>query len=144
MSIDYFIHEDHISSYTINAFTQAVVEATKQGYLIDYDSSRRIGSSFCVNFKVEDRSVETEEAPASEEAKNVPSEASEEPTGASEPKGDLGYEQPAGSSLECPTLAQIEDAKDSMKALNDLAEPFDITGKSKKELASKLREFVAE
>jgi hypothetical protein len=137
MNKDYFIKEAQLDGYTINAFVEAIVEVTKQGIELDFNSARRIGNSFCVNFKQEEDSVETQEAAASE-AENIQPEAPVESTeSVSEPEQDEGD---SGNSL--PTLEQIEDAKGSMKALNELAEPLGITGKSKKDVAEQLRALV--
>ena len=40
------------------------------------------------------------------------------------------------------TLEDIEQAKDSMAKLNELAEPVGISGRSKKDVAKQLREYI--
>lgn len=133
MSKDYFIKDTTIDAYTITAFAEAIVEATKQGITLDYDSACRVGMSFSISFakQEEESGLEAEEASAAQE------------------EAEVQQEQPSGESVEDPeeesvgiTLEQIEAAADSMEKLKELAEPFDITGRSKADLVEKLKELL--
>ncbi|QDP66553.1 MAG: hypothetical protein Tp1111DCM1126091_59 [Prokaryotic dsDNA virus sp.] len=162
---DYFIKDSGISAYTINAFVEAIVEATKAGQSIDYNSARRIGMSFSASFAQtqEETSVETQ-APAQEEAPESPAqpeataeESSDERAkgfyqeNASDSEGESGGEveavptdaKPVFQGNEQPfTLEDIEQAKGSMAKLNELAEPVGISGRSKADVAKQLREYI--
>lgn len=147
-SKDFFIKDNLITAYSINAFAQAIAQTVAQQIPLDYDSARRIGSSFSINVYhksaqeiVEEKSVETEEAPATEEAST---EASADVADVQESAEDSfeGLEVVAPDETPLPTLEQIEAAEGSMKALMELAEPFDITGRSKKDLAKQLKQLI--
>lgn len=149
---DYFIKDSGISAYTINAFVEAIVEATKAGQSIDYNSVRRIGMSFSVSFAQEGESVETK-APAQEEAPESPAQpeattedsSDERAENASDSEGQSEDPVSGLASAGLPfTLEDIENAKDSMEALKELAEPADITGRSKKDLVRQLRAYIGE
>ena len=151
---DYFIKDSGISAYTINAFVEAIVEATKAGQSIDYNSARRIGMSFSLSFAQtqEETSIETQ-APAQEEAPESPAqpeasaeEPSEQSGGQSEQsKTIVGFDDGEGSghTIEVPFTAEdIENAKNSMVELNKLAEPVGLSARSKKELVKLLKEYI--
>lgn len=137
---DYFIKDSGISAYTINAFVEAIVEATKAGQSIDYNSARRIGMSFSVSFAQtqEETSVETK-APAQEEAPESPAQ----PEASAEESSEQSEGESTESSAEQPfTLEDIEQAKNSMVELNKLAEPVGISGRSKKDVEKQLKEYI--
>jgi len=133
MSKDYFIKDTMIDAYTITAFAEAIVEATKQGIALDYDSACRVGMSFSISFakQGEEVELETEEASADQEEAEVQQEQSESKSGEDSEEDSVGI-----------TLEQIEAAADSMEKLKELAEPFDITGRSKADLVEKLKELL--
>ena len=145
MSTDYFIKDSGISAYTINAFVEAIVEATKAGQSIDYNSARRIGMSFSVSFAQEGESVETK-APAQEEAPESPAQpeasAEESSDERSENASDSEGESTESSAEQPFTLEDIEQAKNSMVELNKLAEPVGISGRSKKDVEKQLKEYI--
>jgi len=135
---DYFIKESVINAYTINAFAEALVEATKQGLELDYDSARRIGSSFSISIKSqEETQVEAEETPADQTESVETQSADESPEEIEEnPLRELPSEtQPF-------TVDDIEAAKGSMTELNKLAEPAGISGRSKKDLVKQLKAYI--
>ena len=143
MSQDYFIHNETINAYTINAFAEAIVEATKQGLALDFDSARRIGSSFSISIvdnSTGETQVEAEETPAdqteSSEAQSA-DESSEQieavPTDAT----------PVFSGNEQPfAVEDIEAAADSMELLKQLGDPIGISARSKREMVEKLKAYI--
>lgn len=157
---DYFIKDSGISAYTINAFVEAIVEATKAGQSIDYNSARRIGMSFSVSFAQtqEETSVETK-APAQEEAPESPAQpeaSAEEPSderseNASDSEGESGGEveavptdgKPVFQGNERPfTVKDIEQAADSMEKLKQLGDPVGVSARSKREMVAQLKEYI--
>lgn len=150
-SKDYFIKDSGISAYTINAFVEAIVEATKAGQSIDQDSARRIGMSFSVSFEQpkeelvqaqEEPTVETQ-APAQEETPESPAQ----PEAAAEGTVDIsgGTAEVSGDTVvtEKPfTVEDIEQAKDSMVELNKLAEPVGLSARSKREMVNLLKQYI--
>lgn len=159
MSRDYFINNQNINAYTINAFAEAVAEATKQGLALDYDSARRIGSSFSISIaSQEEAQVEAEETPA-DQTESVEAQSADATSGETEqseegpdypdgPEFD-GYENRLGNTEGIVgdgrkpfTLEDIEQAKDSMEELKKLAEPVGISGRSKRDVAQQLREYI--
>ena len=154
-SKDFFIKDELITAYSINAFAQAIAQTVAQQIPLDYDSARRIGSSFSINFYkksakqiVEEKSVETEEAPATQEEDQQESADSTDVQESTEEQATavVGVDEGNGSGyteeVPLPTLEQIEAAKNSMRDLMEIAEPFDITGRSKKDLTQKLKELI--
>ena len=150
MSRDYFINNQNINAYTINAFAEPVAEATKQGLALDYDSARRIGSSFSISIaSQEETQVEAEETSA-DQAESVEAQSADESSeqteqSEDEPKTVVGVGEGSGSghTVEVPfTVDDIEQAKDSMEELKKLADPLEITGRSKKDLVKQLKEYI--
>lgn len=138
MSKDYFINHRNINAYTITAFAEAIVEATSQGLALDFDSARRIGSSFSISIKSqEETQVEAEETPA-DQTESVETQSADESPEQSE-ENPL-REQPSESQPF--TVEDIEAAKDSMEELKKLAEPLGFTGRSKKDLVKQLKEHI--
>jgi len=155
---DYFIKDSGISAYTINAFVEAIVEATKAGQSIDYNSARRIGMSFSCSFAQEGESVETQ-APAQEEAPESPAqpEASAEESSdersenASDSEGESSGEVEAVPTDATPvfqgnerpfTVKDIEQAADSMEKLKQLGDPVGVSARSKREMVAQLKEYI--
>lgn len=149
---DYFIKPEGITAYTINAFVEAIVEATESNLSINYDSARRIGISFVADFKEvanetkEDPQAQAPEAPAQPEEPAapvvsaepvVPTTSPEQPPELPEtPEGD-----PTGDFVGF-TLADIEAVKGSMAELNKLAEPVGISGRSKADVVEQLKAYI--
>lgn len=145
---DYFIKPEGISAYTINAFVEAIVEATESNLSINYDSARRIGISFSVDFKEaanetkEDPQAQAPKAPAQPEEPAAPnvSAAPVVPTTSPEQPSELP-ETTTGDSVGF-TLEDIEAVKGSMAELNKLAEPVGISGRSKADVVEQLKAYI--
>lgn len=139
MSKDYFIHHQNINAYTINAFAEAIVEATNQGLALDFDSARRIGSSFSISIvdnSTGEAQVETEETPA-DQTESVETQSADE---ASEDSGEA-----SGQPTEQPfTVADVDAAADSMELLKQLGEPVGISARSKREMVEQLKAHIGE
>lgn len=135
MSKDYFIHNETINAYTINAFAEAIAEATKQGLVLDFDSARRIGSSFSISISSqEEAQVEVEETPA-DQTESVEAQSADE---ASEDSGETSEQ-----STEQPfTVADVDAAADSMELLKQLGDPVGISARSKREMVEQLKEYI--
>ncbi len=147
---DYFIHNETINAYTINAFAEAIVEATNKGLVLNFDSARRIGSSFSISIvSQEETVVETEETPA-DQAQSIETQSADESSEETEQPEDESVEQtvdkPELGDTEVPpfTLEDIEAAKDSMKELNKLGDPVGVSARSKKEMVKLLKEYIGE
>lgn len=150
-SKDYFIKDTVINAYTINAFAEAISEATKRGLAIDFDSARRISTSFSVNIidnSVGEVKVETQETPA-DQTKSVEAQSTDADGEESEEQSDEPSEQSEEERLmelanqpQPFTLEDIEQAKGSMEELKKLAEPVGISGRSKKDVAEQLRKYI--
>jgi hypothetical protein len=161
---DYFINHRNINAYTINAFAEAIVEATQQGLALNYDSARRIGTSFSISIASEEETVvETQETPAdqTESVEAQPADAdgeeSEEGPCYSDGEDFEGYSERVGNTegviedarteniANKPqpfTLEDIEQAKGSMNDLNKLGEPVGISARSKREMVKLLKEYI--
>ena len=149
MPKDYFINNQNINAYTINAFAEAIVEATQQGLALNYDSARRIGSSFSISIASEEETVvETQETPA-DQTESVEAQSADADGKESEEQSDEPSEQSEEERLmelanqpQPFTLEDIEQAKDSMNDLNKLGEPVGISARSKKEMVKLLKEYI--
>lgn len=146
---DYFIKPEGISAYTINAFVEAIVEATKTGQSIDYNSARRIGMSFSVSFAQEGESVETPvepQAPAQEEAPESPAQQEESAEDSSDERAEDASDsegESTDSSVKQPfTFSDIEMSKDSMEMLKKLGDPVGVSARSKREMVEQLEEYL--
>lgn len=137
MSKDYFIHNQNINAYTINAFAEAIVEATKQGLALDFDSARRIGLSFSISIaSQEETQVEAEETPA-DQTESVETQSADESSEDSGEASEQSTEQPF-------TVADIDAASDSMELLKQLGDPVGISARSKREMVAQLKEYIGE
>ena len=142
-SKDYFINHQNINAYTINAFAEAIVEATKQGLALDFDSARRIGSSFSISIKSqEETQVEAEETSA-DQAESVEAQSVDD---VSEQIEALSTDAtPVFSGNERPfTVEDIEAASDSMDLLKQLGDPVGVSARSKREMVAQLKEHIGQ
>lgn len=138
-SKDYFIHHQNINAYTITAFAEAIVEATKQGLVLDFDSARRIGSSFSISIKPQEETQGEAEETSADQTESVEAQSADEPVEESgEDSGDSS-EQPTGQPF---TVADIDAASDSMELLKQLGDPIGVSARSKREMVKQLKEYI--
>ena len=138
---DYFIHHQNINAYTITAFAEAIVEATKQGLVLDFDSARRIGSSFSISIvdnSTGETQVDTEETPA-DQTESVEAQSTDEPVEDSGEDSGGSSEQPTEQPF---TVADIDAAADSMELLKQLGDPIGVSARSKREMVKQLKEHI--
>jgi len=163
---DYFINKDSgkMRAFDITDFVQGIVDCVNQGVPVDYESAHRVGLSFEVDLKeppkpkqAKEPAVESQESKESQEPAQTQTEQPEQAEQTSEGTDTANPCEPSqgtpeGASqgdtddLKAMTVQELDDfvADSSFAEVKDFANTFGITGRSKNDIADKLKEAIRE